>query len=259
MACSAGSTPDGASSRALPSRRSPRVAPAAMSSGSIPSTTWSSSYAGSTSHIPTASSRESSRPRAEDIARRSASADSGGSCAGRRARARAGAFARRDTLMAPMSQMPLFADASDTVLVDDELGRIVYMPGVVPAEIARAWLAALREGVPWKAQRRRMSDRDVDVPRPVAHFPLAPEEGGVPDAIRAVARKVMAITGAPYTSVGLNLYRDGRDSVAAHNDDLDEIVDGSPIALLSLGAIRRMTIRTKKLPRRVMHIDLAAG
>jgi len=161
--------------------------------------------------------------------------------------------------MAPMSQMPLFADASDTVLVDDELGRIVYMPGVVPAEIARAWFAELRERVPWKAQRRRMYDRDVDVPRLVAHFWLAPEEGGVPDAIRAVARKVMAITGAPYTSVGLNLYRDGRDSVAAHNNGLDEIVDGSPIALLSLGAIRRMTIRTKKPPRRVMHIDLAAG
>ncbi len=158
-----------------------------------------------------------------------------------------------------MSQMPLFADASDTVLVDDQLGRIAYTPGVVPAEIARAWFAELREGVPWKSERRRMYDRDVDVPRLMAHFWLAPEEPRIPGAIRAAAAMVIATTRAPFNSVGLNFYRDGRDSVAAHNDHLDEIVDGSPIALVSLGAVRRMTIRAKKPPRRAMHIDLEAG
>ncbi len=158
-----------------------------------------------------------------------------------------------------MSQMPLFADASDTVLVDDRLGRIAYTPGVVPAEIARAWFAELREGVPWKSERRRMYDCDVDVPRLMAHFWLAPEEPRIPGAIRAAAAMVIATTRAPFNSVGLNFYRDGRDSVAAHNDHLDEIVDGSPIALVSLGAVRRMTIRAKKPPRRAMHIDLEAG
>ena len=158
-----------------------------------------------------------------------------------------------------MSQMPLFADASEIVFVDDELGRIAYTPGVVSAEIARAWFAELREGVPWKSERRRMYDRDVDVPRLMAHFWPVPEEDRVPGAIRAAAAIVIGITGAPFNSVGLNFYRDGRDSVAAHNDHLDEIVDGSPIALLSLGDTRRMTIRAKKPPRRAMHIDLEAG
>jgi 2-oxoglutarate-Fe(II)-dependent oxygenase superfamily protein len=50
-----------------------------------------------------------------------------------------------------------------------------------------------------------------------------------------------------------------RDSVAPHNDHLDEIAPGCPIALLSLGATRRMTIRAKAAPRRVLHVDLAAG
>jgi hypothetical protein len=40
-----------------------------------------------------------------------------------------------------------------------------------------------------------------------------------------------------------HLYRDGRDSVAPHNDHLYDIREGFPIALLSLGATRRMTIR----------------
>jgi alkylated DNA repair dioxygenase AlkB len=158
-----------------------------------------------------------------------------------------------------MSQMPLFAGTRETVLVDDELGRIAYTSDFVRADVARAWFAELRESVPWKTQRRRMYDRDVDVPRLMAHFRLAPEEGRVPDAIRVAAGKVIGITGVPFNSVGLNFYRDGRDSVAPHGDHLDEIVRGFPIALLSLGATRRMTIRAKEPPRRVLHVDLTAG
>lgn len=47
--------------------------------------------------------------------------------------------------------------------------------------------------------------------------------------------------------------------MAPHNDHLDEIVRGFPIALLSLGATRRMTIRAKEPPRRVLQVDLSDG
>jgi len=157
-----------------------------------------------------------------------------------------------------MSQMPLFAGSGQTVLVDDELGRVAYTSDFLAAETARAWFVELRQSVPWKTQRRRMYDRDVDVPRLQAYFRLD-EEDGAPEALRIAAAKVTAFTGAPFTSVGLNFYRDGRDSVAPHNDHLDEIVPGFPIALLSLGATRRMTIRAKQPPRRVLHVDLEAG
>ena len=158
-----------------------------------------------------------------------------------------------------MSQMPLFASAGQTTLVDDERGRLTYIPDLVPADVARAWFAVLRESVPWKTQRRRMYDREVDVPRLMAHFRLPPEEGEAPAAIGAAARTVVAVTRVPFNSVGLNFYRDGRDSVAPHSDHRDEIVAGFPIALLSLGDTRRMTIRATAPPRRALHVDLAAG
>ncbi len=107
-----------------------------------------------------------------------------------------------------------------------------------------------------------MYDRDVDVPRLTAHFRLDSDAGqgdGVPAPIREAARAVLARTGVLFTSVGLNRYRDGRDSVAPHNDHLEELVEGFPIALLSLGATRRMTIRTKAPPRRILHVDLENG
>ena len=158
-----------------------------------------------------------------------------------------------------MSQMPLFAGPGQTVLVDDDLGRVAYTPEFLASETAQAWFLELRQSVPWQTQRRRMYDRDVDVPRLQAHFRLTPVADPAPAAIRAAAGCVIAATGVPFRSVGLNFYRDGRDSVAPHNDHLDEIVRGFPIALLSLGATRRMTIRAKASPKRVLHIDLAAG
>ena len=158
-----------------------------------------------------------------------------------------------------MSQMSLFASPREAVLADDGLGRITYTSAVVADDVAGAWFAELRESVTWQTQRRRMYDRDVDVPRLTAHFRLEPTEGRVPDALRAAAGKVIAMTGVLFNSVGLNFYRDGRDSVAPHGDHLDEIVHGFPIALLSLGATRRMTIRAKEPPRRVLYVDLAAG
>jgi alkylated DNA repair dioxygenase AlkB len=160
-----------------------------------------------------------------------------------------------------MSQRSLFQPRAG-VLADDERGEIRYTPGFVASPVAQAWFEELRDGVAWKAERRRMYDRDVDVPRLTAHFRLDPGEEEmqrVPAAIREAAREVIARTAVPFTSVGLNRYRDGRDSVAAHNDHLSELVEGFPIALLSLGAPRRMTIRAKAPPRQVLHVELEPG
>jgi alkylated DNA repair dioxygenase AlkB len=157
-----------------------------------------------------------------------------------------------------MSQPTLF-DSSDALLTDDERGRIVYTPGVVDAATAQAWFGELRIAVKWKAERRMMYDREVDVPRLIGHYRLDPPSSSTPDAILGAAQRVVDRTGVPFNSVGLNLYRDGRDSVAPHNDHLSELRKGFPIALVSLGATRRMTIRAKAQPRRAIHVDLEAG
>lgn len=104
-----------------------------------------------------------------------------------------------------------------------------------------------------------MYEREVDVPRLMASFRLDEPQGALPDSIREAARRVTERLEVPFNSVGLNLYRDGRDSVAPHNDHLDEIRNGCPIALISLGATRRMTVRAKEPPKRVMHVDLEPG
>ena len=157
-----------------------------------------------------------------------------------------------------MSQLMLF-DSTEDVLADDERGRIAYTPCFVDAATAQAWFADLRTGVHWRSERRLMYDREVDVPRLMGHFRLDPPSPSTPAAILDAARRVVDGVGVPFNSVGLNLYRDGRDSVAPHNDHLSELRKGFPIALVSLGATRRMTIRAKEHPRRVIHVDLEIG
>ncbi len=157
-----------------------------------------------------------------------------------------------------MAQLTLF-DSTDTVLADDERGRVAYTPRFVDAATAAAWFTELRTDVNWRAERRMMYDREVDVPRLVGSFRLDAPKDRIPASILEGARRVGERLGVPFNAAGLNLYRDGRDSVAPHNDHLNEIRQGFPIALVSLGATRRMTIRAKEKPRTVLHVDLEPG
>jgi alkylated DNA repair dioxygenase AlkB len=154
---------------------------------------------------------------------------------------------------------PTLLDFGERLVTADERGRIAYTPGLVDAATAQAWFSAIRSGVKWRSERRMMYDREVDVPRLIGHFRIDPAPASTPSAILDAARRVIDHVGAPFNSVGLNLYRDGRDSVAPHNDHLNEIRKGFPIALVSLGATRRMTIRAKETPRRVFQVDLEPG
>jgi alkylated DNA repair dioxygenase AlkB len=157
-----------------------------------------------------------------------------------------------------VAQLTLF-ESSERVLENDERGRIVYTPRFIDAATAAAWFAELRVSVNWREMRREMYDREVNVPRLIGHYRLDPPSGDTPQALLAAAACVRARLGVPFNAVGLNLYRDGRDSVAPHNDHLYDLREGFPIALVSLGATRRMSIRAKIAPRRTTHIDLEPG
>jgi alkylated DNA repair dioxygenase AlkB len=102
-----------------------------------------------------------------------------------------------------------------------------------------------------------MYDRVVDVPRLMASYDL--NGPGVPESIASMRPDVERFCGVVFTSAGLNNYRDGNDSVAPHGDHVERGPKGAPVALVSLGAERRMTIRSRAKPRRVLDRDLEAG
>lgn len=139
--------------------------------------------------------------------------------------------------------MDLFDTAPTQVLADAE-GGMRYWPRFVPDDIADAWFSALSDGADWSLQRRPMYDRVVDVPRLLAAYRVGALPDGLP--LADMLSRVRGTVPAPYNAIGLNLYRDGRDSVAMHHDKLASLVPGHPIALVSLGAPRRMLVRARR-------------
>jgi alkylated DNA repair dioxygenase AlkB len=115
-------------------------------------------------------------------------------------------------------------------------------------EGSAAVFGALVEGVPWRAEKRQMYDRVVDVPRLLCFYGA---DEPLPDPALTAARQALnahyeAELGEPFRTAGLCLYRDGRDSVAWHGDTIGRgSREDTMVAILSLGAPRAFLLRPR--------------
>ncbi len=123
-------------------------------------------------------------------------------------------------------------------------------------DVQRGWLAGsaalfgrLAERVPWKAERRRMYDRTVDVPRLLCFYG---EDAALPDraldACRdALSKHYRAELRESFSTAGLCFYRDGRDSVAFHGDTIGRgSTEDTMVAIVSLGEARPLLLRPRQ-------------
>lgn len=107
----------------------------------------------------------------------------------------------------------------------------------------------LQEAIPWRAERRQMYERVLNVPRLVSFHDLT--DGPAPHpAIARMRRRLNDIyageLGEPFTSAGLCLYRDGTDSVAWHGDTVGRSsTEDTMVAIVSLGARRTFAMRPR--------------
>ena len=128
---------------------------------------------------------------------------------------------------------------------------------------ADALFERLTEAVPWRAERRHMYDRVVDVPRLVSFYA---EGESLPDPAldeikRSLDEHYGPELGEPFRTCGLCLYRDGSDSVAWHGDTTGRSsTQDTMVAIVSLGAPRALLLRPrgggKALRHELGHGDL---
>lgn len=122
-------------------------------------------------------------------------------------------------------------------------------------DYAPGWLSGaddvflrLRDAVPWRAERREMYERTVDVPRLVCSYGA---NAPLPDETLVAARDALNARyaeelGEPFVTAGLCYYRDGRDSVAWHGDRIGRgRSENTMVAIVSLGAERRLSLRPR--------------
>jgi len=134
----------------------------------------------------------------------------------------------------------------------DEIQRTPLSDGAW-IEVLSGWMRGADElferllhTVPWRAERRRMYERVVDVPRLLCFYAEGEE---LPDPLLAAAKAALdehyaAELGEPFVTAGLCLYRDGRDSVAWHGDTIGRgSTQDTMVAILSLGTPRPLLLR----------------
>ena len=108
--------------------------------------------------------------------------------------------------------------------------------------------ARLARDVPWRAERRQMFDREVDIPRLLSFYD---EQDRLPDPVLAQARSVLSThygreLGEPLRTAGLCYYRDGRDSVAWHGDTVGRGArEDTLVAIVSFGDPRTLALRPR--------------
>jgi alkylated DNA repair dioxygenase AlkB len=112
-------------------------------------------------------------------------------------------------------------------------------------EVRSGWLTdadglfdELMDIIPWRAERRQMYERVLDVPRLVSFHNLVDEPVPHP-RLKQMRRRLNDIYGGelgePFTTAGLCLYRDGNDSVAWHGDKIGRSsTEDTMVAIVSL-------------------------
>jgi alkylated DNA repair dioxygenase AlkB len=122
-------------------------------------------------------------------------------------------------------------------------------------EVRSGWLSddalfgELRDTIPWRAERRQMYDRVLDVPRLVSFHDLVdgpPPHPRLKQLRRRLNDAYAGELGEPFVTAGLCLYRDGNDSVAWHGDNIGRSsTEDTMVAIVGLGATRVFALRPR--------------
>ncbi len=121
----------------------------------------------------------------------------------------------------------------------DEHSSLVFEPGWLQG--SDAVFDQLRDEMAWRAMERPMYDRIVAVPRLICSVDPRSLDGAHP--LTEITRALESAVHGRFSSVGLNFYRTGDDSVAWHRDSIHKTGRPGTVALVSLGSPRTLAMR----------------
>jgi alkylated DNA repair dioxygenase AlkB len=97
----------------------------------------------------------------------------------------------------------------------------------------------------WEQRSRHMYDKKVQEPRLTAPWSRDSGQPLEPSILEEIRLVLSERYGREFDSVGFNLYRDGRDSVAWHADRISKEIEDPIVALVSVGEPRKFLLRPK--------------
>jgi alkylated DNA repair dioxygenase AlkB len=153
---------------------------------------------------------------------------------------------------------------------DEPTLRLDLYAHAFSAEDAGRLFSALRSEIHWEEKQIRLFGKTIVSPRLSAWYGepgtryrysgLSLEATGWTPALEEVRARVEALAAVSFNAVLCNLYRDERDSMGLHADAEPELGPEPVIASVSLGAVRRFTMRPRR-PRdgKAFTLELPSG
>ena len=153
---------------------------------------------------------------------------------------------------------------------DEPTLRLDLYAQAFDSEDAGRLFAALRRELHWEEKQIRLFGKTIVSPRLSAWYGepgtqyrysgLTLEAAGWTPSLDEVRARVEALAGVSFNAVLCNLYRDEHDSMGLHADAEPELGPEPVIASVSLGAVRRFTMRPRR-PRdgKAFTLELPSG
>jgi alkylated DNA repair dioxygenase AlkB len=153
-----------------------------------------------------------------------------------------------------LTWQPSLLDAGPVPDIDETFAAAVRIPLDKKSWIDRVpgWVTGsdalfdhLLQAADWGQRTRKMWDHEVLEPRLTARWGAETGEPLEPPVLERMRRALSEHYGVEFDSMGLNLYRDGRDSVAWHGDRIAREIAEPLVAIVSIGEPRRFLLRPK--------------
>lgn len=157
----------------------------------------------------------------------------------------------------------------DSFVLPLEEAEIIYIPNFLKKEDADRYFKCFLDSTPWQQDPITIFGKKYQQPRLTALYgnngknysysgitmnPYEFEQTHI-----EIMKKISDVCDTSYSTVLMNLYRDGKDSNGWHSDDEPELGINPSIASVSLGATRFFHLKNKKDTTKSYKLSLAHG
>ncbi|MEK9565796.1 MAG: alpha-ketoglutarate-dependent dioxygenase AlkB [Flavobacteriaceae bacterium] len=147
--------------------------------------------------------------------------------------------------------------------------RLRYFKHFFSPDEAITYFSLLKETIPWRQDPITVFGKTYDQPRltalhanntkPYRYSGISMHPNKMTEELNEIYQRIRRVSNVEYTSVLLNLYRDGKDSNGWHADNEKELGKSPTIASVSFGAERYFHLKHRNLKDARLKLLLHSG
>lgn len=148
-------------------------------------------------------------------------------------------------------------------------GELLFLPNFFNPEECKKYFDDLSENIAWQQDRIKMFGKELPIPRLQAWYGDADKSytySGInmtphnwTPSLLEIKSRIAKVCEKEFSSVLLNLYRHGKDSMGWHADDEPELGKNPVIASVNFGATRNFQLRRKADHKDKRSLNLSNG